>query len=94
MQRSINRPHCLEQILPKFLNSDILTLQNIAIITTVIFWNKFLIQNEQRFRLNEAQDILQWIERVNQRPMDIPPSDCTSTDDIADNLRDGAQLCL
>uniref|UniRef100_A0A915CXR3 Transgelin n=1 Tax=Ditylenchus dipsaci TaxID=166011 RepID=A0A915CXR3_9BILA len=51
-------------------------------------------KNQARFSLQEAQEVLQWIESVNGIAFDKEPSEFENAQEIADALKDGVALCI
>ncbi|EJD76167.1 hypothetical protein LOAG_16834 [Loa loa] len=53
-----------------------------------------LILNQARFSIEEAQEVLFWIEHATNIQFAKDPSTFETAQDVADALKDGTQLCL
>ena len=65
------------------------------LLTISIFW--FLmqkLQNQARFCIEEAQEVLQWIQDVTKIQFDKDPRDFQSADEVSESLKDGVILCM
>ncbi|PIO62016.1 calponin family repeat-containing domain protein, partial [Teladorsagia circumcincta] len=49
--------------------------------------------NQARFSLDEAIEVLLWVQSVTQMPYSSDPSTCRTAADVADLLKDGVHLC-
>uniref|UniRef100_A0A915BCD4 Transgelin n=1 Tax=Parascaris univalens TaxID=6257 RepID=A0A915BCD4_PARUN len=50
-------------------------------------------KNQARFSIEEAQEVLLWIEQVTNVQFDKDPTTFETAQDVADALKDGVQLC-
>lgn len=50
-------------------------------------------KNQARFNIEEAQEVLFWIEQVTEQPFDRHPATMQTAQDVADALKDGIHLC-
>ncbi|EJW81782.1 hypothetical protein WUBG_07308, partial [Wuchereria bancrofti] len=50
--------------------------------------------NQARFSIEEAQEVLFWIEHATNMQFDKDPSTFETAQDVADALKDGTQLCV
>ncbi|VDK74318.1 unnamed protein product, partial [Anisakis simplex] len=50
-------------------------------------------QNQARFSIDEAQEVLSWIEQVTNVQFPTDPLTLQSAQDVAEALKDGVQLC-
>ncbi|KAE9415462.1 hypothetical protein Angca_004503, partial [Angiostrongylus cantonensis] len=50
-------------------------------------------KNQARFSLDEAIEVLLWVENVTQLPYSCDPTTCQNAADVADLLKDGVHLC-
>ncbi|ETN86923.1 hypothetical protein NECAME_05769 [Necator americanus] len=51
------------------------------------------LPNQARFSLEEAIEVLLWVESVTQLPYACDPTTCQSAADVAELLKDGVHLC-
>uniref|UniRef100_A0AAF5PWL7 Transgelin n=3 Tax=Wuchereria bancrofti TaxID=6293 RepID=A0AAF5PWL7_WUCBA len=51
-------------------------------------------KNQARFSIEEAQEVLFWIEHATNMQFDKDPSTFETAQDVADALKDGTQLCV
>ncbi|VDN20733.1 unnamed protein product [Gongylonema pulchrum] len=51
------------------------------------------VQNQARFSIEEAQEVLFWIEQVTNVQFENDPSTFETAQHVADALKDGTQLC-
>lgn len=58
---------------------------------TIEIW---LLQNQARFSIEEAQEVLFWIEHATNMQFDKDPSIFETAQDVADALKDGVLLCV
>jgi hypothetical protein len=54
----------------------------------------FPLQNQARFSLEEALEVLQWIEQVTGVQLDPPLSQVADSVQVSDALKDGVLLCM
>uniref|UniRef100_A0A183VAY0 Transgelin n=1 Tax=Toxocara canis TaxID=6265 RepID=A0A183VAY0_TOXCA len=50
-------------------------------------------QNQARFSIEEAQEVLLWIEQVTNVQFEKDPSTLETAQDVSEALKDGVQLC-
>ncbi|KHJ94798.1 hypothetical protein OESDEN_05272 [Oesophagostomum dentatum] len=50
-------------------------------------------KNQARFSLEEAIEVLLWVENVTGLPYASDPTACQSAADVAELLKDGVHLC-
>ncbi|CAI4232520.1 unnamed protein product [Auanema sp. JU1783] len=50
-------------------------------------------KNNARFNLEEAIEVLLWVEQVSQLPYQADPTVCQSAQEVSDLLKDGVHLC-
>lgn len=50
-------------------------------------------KNQARFNIEEAQEVLLWVEQVTNKRFGADPSTLKSAEQVADALKDGTQLC-
>ncbi|VDP28955.1 unnamed protein product [Heligmosomoides polygyrus] len=53
----------------------------------------FRTDNQARFSLEEAVEVLLWVESVTQMPYANDPATCRTAADVAELLKDGVHLC-
>uniref|UniRef100_A0A915PH53 Transgelin n=1 Tax=Setaria digitata TaxID=48799 RepID=A0A915PH53_9BILA len=53
-----------------------------------------IIVNQARFSIEEAQEVLFWIEQATNLQFDKDPSTFETAQDVADALKDGTLLCI
>ncbi|VDO44285.1 unnamed protein product [Onchocerca flexuosa] len=51
-------------------------------------------ENQARFSIEEAQEVLLWIEQVTDIRFDKDPLTFETAQDVVDALKDGTQLCM
>lgn len=52
------------------------------------------IKNQKKFNIEEALEVLAWIEHVNRTPFVPTLATVTTSDQVSDLLKDGVALCL
>jgi len=51
-------------------------------------------KNQARFSLEEAREVLQWIEQVTGRQFSKNPTEFDSSLEVTEALKDGETLCM
>uniref|UniRef100_A0A0N5AHM7 Transgelin n=1 Tax=Syphacia muris TaxID=451379 RepID=A0A0N5AHM7_9BILA len=51
------------------------------------------LQNQARFNIDEAQEVLLWMEQVTGFQFEMDPNVMQNAQDVANALKDGVQLC-
>ena len=90
------RPCCYSESTPSTANMTLELLPALHIKLIIVSGNfitlTVVFQNQARFNLEEAQEVLLWIEQVTNVQFEADPNAMETAQDIADALKDGVQL--